>query len=169
MAHHESGIRLVVTADDFGKSEAVNLAVETAHRRGIVTCASLMVTGEAFDQAVRIAKANPDLGVGLHLTLVCGRSCLGHERSTGLVDEEGRFADQPVWSGMRYFFNRDLRSRLADEIAAQFRAFERTGLPMDHVNGHLNIHLHPTVLDLVLPFVTGRRPVPMRLTRDPFW
>ena len=65
--------RLIVTADDFGRSASINQAVEQAHRDGVLTCASLMVNGVCFDQAVQIAKRNPNLGVGLHLTLVCGR------------------------------------------------------------------------------------------------
>ncbi|MGC8991708.1 MAG: hopanoid biosynthesis-associated protein HpnK, partial [Verrucomicrobiia bacterium] len=152
-----------------GKSSGANHAVAMAHQKGILTSASLMVTGNAFDEAVAIAKANPGLGVGLHLTLLCGRSCLPKHQIPALVDERGRFSDNPARTGLRYFFDRTLRSELAGEIAAQFNRFRETGLPLDHVNGHLNIHLHPTVTRLLLPFVTMPRPVPIRLTRDFFW
>lgn len=162
-------IRLVVNADDFGKSSAANHAIAMAHQQGILTTASLMVTGDAFDEAVAIAKANPGLGVGLHLTLLCGRSCLPPHEIPTLVDNRGRFSDNPVRTGLRYFFNRTLRNQLAGEIAAQFNRFKETGLPLDHVNGHLNIHLHPTVTGLLYPFITMPRPVPIRLTRDFFW
>ena len=68
--------RLIVTADDFGLSGPVNEAVEEAHRRGILTAASLMVGAPAFDDAVRRARAMPNLGVGLHLVLLDGRPVL---------------------------------------------------------------------------------------------
>src|SRR6185312_16149728 len=71
--------RLIVTADDFGASVAVNEAVEQAHRRGILTCASLMVAGEAAADAVVRARAMPKLGAGLHLVLVDGRPVLPPE------------------------------------------------------------------------------------------
>ena len=68
--------RLVVNADDFGRSQSINQAVVRAHREGILTSASLMVNEPFADEAVALARANPGLGVGLHLTLVCGASAL---------------------------------------------------------------------------------------------
>ena len=64
-----SAVRVVVNADDFGASPAVNAAVVRAHREGVLTTASLMVTGAAFDEAVQLARATPTLAVGLHLAL----------------------------------------------------------------------------------------------------
>ena len=62
--------RLVVTADDFGLSLEVNEAVEQAHRDGILTAASLMVSAPAAADAVARARRMPSLRVGLHLVLV---------------------------------------------------------------------------------------------------
>src|SRR5437588_7983476 len=64
--------RLIINADDFGRSAAINQAVIRAHREGVLTSASLMVNEPAFDEAVQLARENPKLGVGLHLTLLCG-------------------------------------------------------------------------------------------------
>ena len=64
---------LIVTADDFGAALAVNEAVEIAHTQGILTAASLMVGGEAADDAVERARRLPGLGVGLHVVLADGR------------------------------------------------------------------------------------------------
>ena len=83
--------RLIVTADDFGASLAVNEAVEQAHREGILTAASLMVAGDAAADAVARARAMPSLGVGLHLVLVEGRPVLPPESIPALVDQTGRF------------------------------------------------------------------------------
>ena len=67
---------LIVTADDFGAAVEVNEAVEAAHRTGILTAASLMVSGAAAGDAVARARRNPNLRVGLHLVLVEGRPTL---------------------------------------------------------------------------------------------
>ena len=66
--------RLIVNADDFGRSRSINEAVIRAHREGILTSASLMVNEPACGEAVALARENPDLCVGLHLSLLCGRS-----------------------------------------------------------------------------------------------
>ena len=78
--------RLIVTADDFGRSASINSAVALVHRKGILTCASLMVNEEGFEEAVEIATANPRLGVGLHLTLCCGHAALSAEDIPDLVN-----------------------------------------------------------------------------------
>src|SRR6185369_5716805 len=126
--------RLIVNADDFGLSSSVNAAVIRAHRDGILTSASLMVNEPGFDEAVRLAKENPRLGVGLHLTLLHGHSTLPPEKIPGLVNGNREFSNDPVGVGMNYFFRRSLRERLRAEIHAQFDRFRATGLPLDHVN-----------------------------------
>jgi len=160
-------IRLIVNADDFGISAAANRAIERAHREGILTSASLMVAGDAAEEAVRIARANPSLGVGLHLVLVCGRAVLPGGRIPGLVDARGRFTDNPVLAGLRYFFLPGLQAQVRDEVLAQFERFRATGLPLDHVNGHLNFHLHPGVFRVLLEEASGLGVRSVRLTRDP--
>ncbi|MBV8169085.1 MAG: ChbG/HpnK family deacetylase, partial [Alphaproteobacteria bacterium] len=88
--------RLVVTADDFGLSVEVNEAVEAAHREGILTSASLMVAAPAAADAVRRAQRLPDLGVGLHLTLLADRPMSPPESLPDLVDERGWFHTRPI-------------------------------------------------------------------------
>lgn len=164
MASAELRRRLIVTADDFGGSASINGAVLRAHQQGILTCASLMVNGQAFDHAVEIAKANPRLGVGLHLTLCCGRSTLGPEQIPDLINEDRTLPHSAVAAGFAYFFSRGLRPQLETEIEAQFDKFEKTGLRMDHVNGHLHFHLHPVVLPIVIQQAKKRDVKGIRLT-----
>ena len=142
--------RLIVNADDFGLSHSVNEAVIRAHREGILTTASLMVNETGFDEAVKLAKDNPKLGVGLHLTLLQGHSALPQDKIPGLVNASGHFSNSPVGVGMKYFFACDLREQLRAEIRAQFEKFHSTGLPLDHVNGHLHLHLHPIVFKILM-------------------
>lgn len=161
--------RLIVNADDFGRSRSINEAVIRAHREGILTTASLMVNEPSCGEAVELAKANPRLGVGLHLTLLMGSCALPPGEISGLVNERGEFSNDPVAVGMRYFFRRELREPLRKEIHAQFARFRATGLTLDHVNGHLHMHLHPVVFSILMEDSGKLGMERMRLTRDPFW
>jgi hopanoid biosynthesis associated protein HpnK len=142
--------RLIVTADDFGLHPAVNHAVERGFREGVLRAASLMVTAPAVADAVARAKRLPGLAVGLHLVLADGLSALPPSQIPELVDARGRFGDDMVRDGFRFFFLPYVRRQLEAEIRAQFEAFAATGLPLDHVNAHKHFHLHPTVLSLIL-------------------
>ena len=143
------GGSLIVTADDFGASAAVNEGIERGHAQGILTCASLMVAGDAADDAVTRAWRLPTLGVGLHLVLVEGRPVLPASAIPDLVTRDGRFRTNMARAGVG-FLRPAVRRQLAAEIAAQFEAFAATGLPLDHVNAHKHFHLHPTIAALVL-------------------
>lgn len=144
-------VKLIVNADDFGRTKAINAAVGLAHDQGILTSASLMVGENAAADAVQIARNRPSLAVGLHLVLLGGRATLAPTEISHLANEEGLFARPPVRTGLRYFFSPDAREELAREIRAQFEAFKSTALPLSHVDGHHHMHLHPTVFRLLLP------------------
>ncbi len=142
--------RLIVTADDFGLCEPVNEAVEIAHREGILTTASLMVGGRAAADAVARARRLPALRVGLHVVVVEDRPVLPRAQVPCLTDDDGYLSRNLVASGVRFFFSPSARRQLAEEIRAQFAAFAATGLELDHVNAHNHMHLHPTVLGIIL-------------------
>jgi chitin disaccharide deacetylase len=160
--------RLIVNADDFGRSASVNAAVIRAHREGILTSASLMVNEPGFAEAVTLARENPKLGVGLHLTLLAGHATLPPEKIPALVNARGEFGNSPVGVGLKYFFQRGLREQLRAEIHAQFEKFRAAGLPLDHVNGHLHLHLHPVVFNILMADADALRLRHLRLTRDCF-
>ena len=161
--------RLIVNADDFGRSHSINEAVVRAHREGILTTASLMVNEPGCAEAVALAKENPELGVGLHLALLCGHARSAREKIPGLVNDRNEFTNDPVSAGIKYFFRRKLRSQLETEIAAQFERFRETGLKLDHVNGHLHMHLHPVVFSILMNHASAWGIRHLRLTKDPFW
>ena len=142
--------RLIVTGDDFGLAEPVNEAIEEAHVNGILTTASLMVGAPASRDAVARAKRIPSLRVGLHLVLVEGKPVLPSASIPALVDKNGEFSTRLAEAGFRFFLLPGVRRQLEAVIRAQFQAYRTTGLPLDHANGHNHMHLHPTVLSLVL-------------------
>ena len=137
--------RLIVTADDFGLATPVNEAVEEAHRRGILSAASLMVTAPAAADAVDRAKRLPQLGVGLHLVLVDGRPALPPNQIPDLVGPDGRFPTDVSRAGFNIFCRPRARAQLEHEIRAQLELFRASGLPLDHVNSHHHFHIHPTI------------------------
>ena len=156
--------RLIVTADDFGAAVEVNDAVEQAHRDGILTAASLMVTGNAADDAVARAREMPKLGVGLHVVLLEGCPALPPEQLPDLVDASGQLRTDMVRTAIDIFTKPTARAQLRAEIEAQFARFAATGLPLDHVNAHKHFHLHPTIASTILSI--GRR-YGMRAIRAP--
>jgi chitin disaccharide deacetylase len=157
--------RAIFTADDFGFDDAVNEAVERAHREGVLTSASLMVTAPAAADAVARAKRMPGLAVGLHLVLVQGMPASPRDEAAPLLRPDGAFLDSPAQAGVRYFFSPAARRALASEIRAQFEAFRRTGLALDHVDGHTHLHIHPTVFSLLVEI---GRDYGMRAMRVPY-
>jgi hopanoid biosynthesis associated protein HpnK len=142
--------RVIVTGDDFGLALPVNEAIIEAHRRGILTTASLMVGAKSAADAIEQARRNPALKVGLHLTLVEGHPVLQPELIPDLVDRKGDFSDHPARSGFKFALWPGIRRQLEAEIRAQFEAFMKTGLALDHANTHNHLHLNPRILDLML-------------------
>jgi hopanoid biosynthesis associated protein HpnK len=161
--------RLIVSGDDFGAAPEVNAAMVRAHREGILTSASLMVTGAAAAGAVALAHEHPTLAVGLHLVLVQGEAAAPPAEIPHLVTAAGAFGDQPVVAGLGYAWHYAFgagRAELRREIAAQLDAFAATGLRLAHVDGHLNMHLHPMVLPLLLELAPRYGLRALRLSRE---
>ena len=142
--------KLIVTADDFGLSLAVNEAVEEAHRRGVLSTASLMVGARAVRDAVDRARRLASLRIGLHLVLVNGTPISPPQAIPDLVDRKGQFSPHLFRAGFNFFFSPGVRKQLDKEIRAQFQAFRSTGLSLDHVNCHNHMQLHPTIGGLIL-------------------
>lgn len=142
--------KLIVTADDFGLSLAVNQAVEQAFNEGILTTTSLMAGAAQVQDAIDRARRNPGLRIGLHVVVARGRPVLPADEIPDLVDANGRFMENLFLSGVRIFFLPGVKRQLEREIEAQFKAFHEFGLTLDHVNAHNHMHLHPTVFGLIL-------------------
>jgi hopanoid biosynthesis associated protein HpnK len=127
----------------------VNAAIIQAHEEGILTSTSLMVSGDAAQEAIALAKNHPQLAVGLHLVLVCGKSVLPPSHIPHLVDSQGNFSNDPTLAGLSYQFNQATRAELRLEIYAQLAKFRDFGLNLAHVDGHLHLHVHPVILNIL--------------------
>ena len=162
-------VKLIVNGDDFGRAPSVNDAIVQAHCAGVLTSASLMVTGRAWREAVELARQMPSLAVGLHVVVAGGGSVLGPGRLPHLVDGRGDFRGSPLAIGLRYAFSRTARAELAQELAAQFERFAQTGLVLSHVDGHLHMHMHPEVFERLLDLAEQYGAYGLRLPRDQLW
>ena len=127
----------------------VNEAIEEAHRRGILTTASLMIGASEAADAIGRARRLPSLRVGLHLVVVDGPLVLPAGDHPDFWGTQGDTLHL-VRAGIRFFFSPKARRQLEAEIRAQFQAFKDTRLLLDHVNSHHHMHLHPTVFNILL-------------------
>jgi hopanoid biosynthesis associated protein HpnK len=160
--------QLIVNADDLGLTAGVNRGILRAFQDGIVTSASLLVTGSAFEEAVELAQQNPKLDFGLHLALVEEHAVLGRDELPTLVDATGRF---PRTSGeflRRAFLGRISWDEVEREIAAQIGRFQETGLRLSHLNSHQHLHMFPPVFQIVGRLTRGMDNVWIRNPAGPW-
>ena len=155
--------QLIVTADDFGMSLEVNEAVEEAHRNGILTCASLLIAGEAADDAIRRARRLPELGVGLHLAMF--DAPVASPEHSWIAPDGKDLGVSAVSTGIAIMLLPPVRAAARREIAAQFEAYRRTGLELGHLDGHWHCHQHPAVLAMGLEYGV---PLGLKAMRIPY-
>lgn len=157
---------LVIVADDFGRSPAVNQAVAEAHDKGILTSASLMAGGASFDDAVGIARERKNLSAGLHVTLCDGRAVSPPSRIPDLVDDDGNFEKDPVKAWLKYS-KKGLRSQIETEVEAQFECLEKAGISPSHVDGHHHLQMHPVLFSIICREAAGRDVGWIRIPKEP--
>jgi predicted glycoside hydrolase/deacetylase ChbG (UPF0249 family) len=143
---------LHITADDFGWTDGHNLAVERAHADGVLTHASLMANGDAFDGAVDLARRRPTLRVGMHLTLSEGCPLLPAGALPSLTRPDGTFHDSVVPLLAAWLRGRLARAR--DEALAEWRAqIDRAiaaGIRPSHLDSHKHVHMLPPLCDAIV-------------------
>ncbi|HWG60002.1 MAG TPA: ChbG/HpnK family deacetylase [Candidatus Acidoferrales bacterium] len=140
---------LILNADDFGLTRGVNEAIIRAHREGVLTSATLMANGEAFDDAIAAARANPRLGVGCHLVLVGGTSVADAREIPSLADGAGRLPRTLGALIARVSCGRIRSEEIERELAAQVRKIREAGLEPTHLDTHKHAHAHPVILEAV--------------------
>lgn len=141
--------RLIVHADDFGISERVNSGVILAHQKGILTSASIMAPGKAFEHGVGLLKAVPSLDVGVHLTLIEERPLLSKETIPSLVGNDGLFFNHATTFMKRYLTGRIRLSEIRAELDRQIRKVLEAGVVVSHLDSHQHIHALPGIRSVV--------------------
>jgi hopanoid biosynthesis associated protein HpnK len=138
---------LILNADDFGYTRGVNEGIIRAHRDGILTSATLMANGAAFDDAVERAKANPTLGIGCHLVLTGGFAVAPREEVPSLADPDGRLPKSLGNLVARVSSGRVRTEEIETELRAQIEKIRRAGIEPSHLDTHKHTHVHPRVMN----------------------
>jgi len=142
--------QLIVNADDLGLTAGVNRAIRETHTDGIVTSATLMASGSAFDDAVGLARTLPSLSVGCHVVLVDGIPVSEHASIPTLLDnsttQSGRFYASISSVAARAMFGRFDHDQMLTEIVAQIRKIQAAGIEVTHLDTHKHTHIFPQIL-----------------------
>jgi predicted glycoside hydrolase/deacetylase ChbG (UPF0249 family) len=134
--------RLIVNADDFGLSRGITDGILLAHRKGIVTSASLMVNQPATEYAIECWRDAPGLDVGIHLNLCQGKPVLPRSSIPSLVAENGDFLP-PTEISRRLLRWQVSAKEIEAEFCAQIDRMLSYGLTPSHADSHHRFHIYP--------------------------
>ncbi len=157
--------RLIVNADDFGLTPGVNRAIIECHQRGIVTSATLMANSPAFDDAVRLAKENPRLSVGCHVTLMDGEPLLPPSHVPSLLRDGREFHRTITDFAPRALLGRFRSAEIEAEATTQFRRIQQAGIKLTHFDAHKHAHMFPAVTE---PLLRAAKACGITAVRNPF-
>ncbi len=157
--------RLIVNADDFGLSAGVNRAIIECHQFGIVTSATLMANSAAFEDAVQFAKANPQLSIGCHVTLMDGEPLLPSTQVASLLGDGREFYRSISDFAPRAMLSRFRAAEIEAEATAQFQKIQRAGITISHFDAHKHAHMFPSVAE---PLLRAAQNCGIAAVRNPF-
>jgi predicted glycoside hydrolase/deacetylase ChbG (UPF0249 family) len=141
---------LIVNADDLGWTEGVNRGIVEAHRKGLVTSTSLLANGRAFGSALQVARANPELGVGVHLNLSDGPSTARVKEVRGLVNEAGQLQASPENLLLRIAGRSLALEEVEREWSAQIQKVRDSGIAPTHLDGHKHVQMLPGLFEIAV-------------------
>ncbi|MCB5952469.1 carbohydrate deacetylase [Enterococcus sp. BWT-B8] len=125
--------KVIINSDDFGYSRGVNYGIIDAYQKGVLTSTTLMANMPGFEQAVELKKQLPELGVGVHLTLTCGKPILKNLQT--IVDGDSfkplNFYEQPFMID---------EEELYQEWNAQIQKVFAAGITPTHLDSHHHTH-----------------------------
>jgi len=142
-----SNKKFILNADDFGLSNAFNMAVLEGYNNGFLTSASICANGEAFDSAVNeIIPECPQLGIGVHLNIIEGHALQNFTKTSLLTDLEGKFKNG--YLKMIYSAN---NQNFLEQVELEFRTQIEKVLSytkVDHLDSHVHVHAIPKIFEL---------------------
>jgi MarC family membrane protein len=162
-----AGRRLIVNADDFGLTLPVTQGIIDAFERGILTSASLVATGTAFDRAAQYAASHHDLDSGVHLMIVHGTPVLPAEKITSLVQPDGMFLPGYGEFMARYLSGGVRDEEVEAEWSAQIARLRGAGVRITHLDSVQHLHLVPGLFRIALRIARANGILAMRFPRVP--
>lgn len=162
--------QLIVNADDFGLHPLINAGIIKGHQEGFITSTSLMPSAPCWQEAVRLAKENPRLGIGVHLTLVGGvPSVLPKEQVSSLLDDDGLFLPDYVAFAKRYYSGAVKKAELEAELRAQLERALSCGVNITHIDSHQHTHVLPGINSLVLKLSNEYNIIRVRIPKEGYF
>jgi hopanoid biosynthesis associated protein HpnK len=158
--------KLIVNADDFGLTTGVNRAIIEGHLRGAITSATVMANMPAFDDAVRLAREHPSLGVGLHFNITQGRPVAEASRVGSLIDGRGEFLGTSTALLKRALTGRLNLEEVAIELRAQIEKAQNASLRLTHVDSHKHSHALPQICETIIRTIGEYGVNALRLPRE---
>ncbi len=157
---------LIVNADDFGLTPGINRAIIEANTRGILTSAILMANMPAFDEAVRLAKQNPTLGVGLHFNITQGLPVANASTVGSLLNARGEFLGTSTALLHRWLTGKLRVQEIEIELRAQIEKVLQAGLRLTHIDSHKHSHALPPVCEAIVTTIDDYGIKAVRLPRE---
>ena len=158
--------QLILNADDFGLTRGVNRAIGELAAAGVLTSATLMASGGAFDDAVAVAHAKPTLAVGCHIVLTDGAPVSAPDRIPSLIGSDGKHFRPLLRDFLRALFTGRIREQdVYRESLAQIQRLQAAGINVTHVDSHKHTHMFPNVLR---PILRAAKACGVRAVRNPF-
>ena len=143
-------LHLIVNGDDFGFNEKVNEEILRSFKNGILRSTSLMANGKSFEDAIKIIKSNPELDIGVHLTLVGGKPILNNDKIPSLLDGNGFFHKDVINFSQKYFSNKISLEEVKIEFTAQIEKILNHVDKISHIDCHQDVHILPKILDITI-------------------
>jgi predicted glycoside hydrolase/deacetylase ChbG (UPF0249 family) len=158
--------RLILNADDFGLTPGVNRAIGELHSAGVLTSATLMANGAAFEDAVTIARTHPTLGIGCHIVLTDGIPVSPPETIPSLIGADRKSFRLSLLDFLQALFRGRIREEdVAREALAQIQKLQRAGIEITHLDTHKHTHLFPTI---TRPLLNVAESTSIHAIRNPF-
>ncbi len=148
--------KLILNADDFGRHELINQAVAAGVTKGYLRSATLMPGEPCFAGAVALAKAHPELGVGIHFTLVDGHPVLPAAEIPSLVTPAGKFYPHHNAFVKAYLSGKINLAEVRRELTAQLDKFLAAGLVPTHADSHQHMHILPGIFPIILDILAAK-------------
>jgi predicted glycoside hydrolase/deacetylase ChbG (UPF0249 family) len=133
-------LRLIINADDLGRSLKVNTAVFALMARGLVTSATILANGPALKECLEGIPAHPSCSFGIHLNITEFQPLTQSAALGPLLDSRGNLS---LGKFRGASLNRDLRAAIFQEWRAQVERLQALGLHISHLDSHHDVHTDP--------------------------
>jgi chitin disaccharide deacetylase len=144
---------IIITADDLGSDPNINRGIIESYKSGVLCSTALLMNALHTDEGIQLAKENPGLETGIHLSIVEGISLRG-EKST-ITDEISYFGDYSLTRNWKVFIKKYITGKinfgeLEEELELQIVKFLRHFPEIPFLNGTQHMHIMPGVWQIVL-------------------